>query len=107
LSFGDLASFTSTWQKGLYFYQPEVFFTRELWTRTGAHVKEHLHYAMDYELFLRFALSGAQLFAVDQILASSRQHEDQKTRHEVPMYLPTVMRILTDFRQKLVSLAQS
>ena len=106
LSFGDLASFTSTWQKGLYFYQPELFFTRDLWNRAGSHVKEHLHYAMDYELFLRFALSGARLFAVDQILACSRQHEDQKTRHDVPMYLPTVKRILSDFRQTLASLVR-
>jgi GT2 family glycosyltransferase len=106
LSFGDLASFTSTWQKGLYFYQPELFFTRDLWNRAGFHVKEHLHYAMDYELFLRFALSGARLFAVDQILACSRQHEDQKTRHDVPMYLPTVKRILSDFRHQLVCLQQ-
>lgn len=107
LSFGDLASFTATWQKGLYFYQPELFFTRDLWTRAGAHVKEHLHYAMDYELFLRFSLSGARLYAVDQIFASSRQHEDQKTRHDVPMYLPTVRRILTDCRQQLVSLVRT
>ncbi|MEA5442678.1 glycosyltransferase family 2 protein [Cyanobium gracile] len=106
LSFGDLASFTSTWQKGLYFYQPELFFTRDLWIRSGSHVKEHLHYAMDYELFLRFALSGARLYAVDQVLACSRQHEDQKTRHDVPMYLPTVKRILSDFHHKLVSLQQ-
>lgn len=101
LSFGDMASFTSTWQKGLYFYQPELFFTRDLWNRAGSHVKEHLHYAMDYELFLRFALSGARLYAVERILGCSRQHEDQKTRHDVPMYLPTVRRILSDFREKL------
>lgn len=106
LSFGDLTSFTSTWQKGLYFYQPELFFTRDLWNRAGSHVKEHLHYAMDYELFLRFALSGARLYAVEQILACSRQHEDQKTRHDVPMYLPTVKRILSDFRLQLVCLQQ-
>lgn len=106
LSFGDLASFTSTWQKGLYFYQPELFFTRDLWNRSGSHVKEHLHYAMDYELFLRFALSGARLYAVNQVLACSRQHQDQKTRHDVPMYLPTVRRILSDFQQKLSSLVR-
>jgi GT2 family glycosyltransferase len=106
LSFGDMASFSATWQRGLYFYQPELFFTRDLWIRAGAHVKEHLHYAMDYELFLRFALSGADLYAVHQILAASRQHEDQKTRHELPMYLPTVRRILTDFHQMLLPLVR-
>jgi GT2 family glycosyltransferase len=106
LSFGDLASFTSTWQKGLYFYQPELFFTRDLWNRAGGHVKEHLHYVMDYELFLRFALSGARLYAVDKVLACSRQHEEQKTRHEIPMYLPTVRRVLLDFRLQLLSLVR-
>ena len=101
LSFGDLCSFSATWQRAYYFYQPEVFFTRDLWTRSGAHIKEHLHYAMDYELFLRFALAGAEVFASLQILGCSRQHVEQKTRHEAPLYLPTVARILRDFRQDM------
>ena len=101
LSFGDLCSFSATWQRAYYFYQPEVFFTRDLWTRSGAHIKEHLHYAMDYELFLRFALAGAEVFASRQILGCSRQHVEQKTRHEAPLYLPTVARILRDFRQDM------
>lgn len=101
LSFGDLAGFTASWQRSLYFFQPEVFFTRRIWDRSGAHLKEHLHYAMDYDLFLRFALAGATIFPVRRVLASSRQHSDQKTRHEVPSYLPTVERILSDFRSDL------
>lgn len=104
LSFGDMASFTATWQKGLYFYQPEVFFTRDLWRRAGSHVKEHLHYAMDYELFLRFALAGAELFATRKVLGCSRQHSEQKTRHELPLYLPTVSRLLRDFRNDMAAL---
>ena len=106
LSFGDLASFTSTWQKGLYFYQPELFFTRDLWIRAGSHVKENLYYTMDYELYLRFALCSARLYAINEVLASSRQHADQKTKHDLPMYLPTVKRILTDFHHKLRHLEQ-
>ncbi len=104
LSFGDMASFTSTWQRGLYFFQPEVFFTRDLWQRAGAHVKEHLHYAMDYEMFLRFALAGASVLAVKDVLACSRQHDEQKTRHDTPLYLPTVSRILEDFRRDFLAL---
>lgn len=104
LSFGDLASFTATWQKALYFYQPEVFFSQDLWRRSGAHVKEHLHYAMDYDLFLRFALAGADVFATRQVLGCSRQHSEQKTRHEMPLYLPTVSRILRDFHHDLAAL---
>jgi hypothetical protein len=104
LSFGDLCSFSATWQKAYYFYQPEVFFTHDLWTRSGSHIKEHLHYAMDYELFLRFALAGAEVFASRQILGCSRQHGEQKTRHDAPMYLPTAARILRDFRQDLAAM---
>ena len=104
LSFGDLCSFSATWQRAYYFYQPEVFFTRDLWTRSGAHIKEHLHYAMDYELFLRYALTGAEVFASRQILGCSRQHSEQKTRHEIPLYLPTVSRILRDFHHDLAAL---
>ena len=37
LSFGDLCSFSATWQRAYYFYQPEVFFTRDLWTLWGSY----------------------------------------------------------------------
>lgn len=97
LSFGDLASFEGAWHKGLYFYQPEVFFTRDIWERAGRHVREDLFYVMDYELFLRFALAGARLHAVRHVLGCSRRHTAQKTRHDVPMYLPSVTRVLQDF----------
>lgn len=107
LSFGDLASFAGAWQRGLYFYQPEVFFSRDIWERAGRHLRDDLFYVMDYELFLRFALAGARLHAVPQVLGCSRRHEAQKTRHEAPMYLPSVDRVLRDCAADLHALVEA
>jgi len=101
LSFGDLATFSSTWHRGLYFYQPEVFFSRDVWERSGSTVSEHLYYAMDYDLYLRFALAGAEVYASRRVLACSRQHTEQKTRSCSPLYLPTIRRIIGDFKSSL------
>jgi hypothetical protein len=106
LSFGDMASFMGSWQRGVYFFQPELFFSREIWKRAGGHVREDLYYAMDYELFLRFGLAGARVHAVAEVLGCSRRHLDQKTRHELPLYLPTIDRVLQDFAADLAVLAE-
>lgn len=107
LSFGDLASFIATWQRGLYFFQPEVFFSRDIWQRSGGLLQQHLHYAMDYDMFLRFALAGARVHAVRRLLGCSRRHVEQKTRHELPMYLPTVDRILGDMERHLLDVRRA
>ena len=94
LSFGDCIAFTGAWLKSLYFYQPEVFFSRKIWEKSGGFVREELYYAMDYELFLRFALAGATLYATKEIIGCSRIHDLQKTRAGLPNYLPAVQQIL-------------
>ncbi len=107
LSFGDMASFMGSWQRGVYFFQPELFFSRDLWQRSGGHLREDLFYAMDYDLFLRFGLAGGRVHAVPEVLGCSRRHLDQKTRHELPLYLPTIDRVLADFAADLAALAES
>lgn len=107
LSFGDLISFHSVWQQGHYFYQPEVFFSRDLWERSGAYLREDLYYAMDYEMYLRFALVGATLWHIPDFLASSRQHEAQKTQHAVPGYLPTIRSVVADFQNAFADKSSS
>lgn len=69
------------WDFGQFFYQPEVFFKRELWERAGAQLDESLHFSMDYELWLRFAQAGARLKILGVPLAQYRIHEAQKTFH--------------------------
>lgn len=105
LSFGDLAGFLGVWQKTMYFFQPEFFFTRRLWEASGGFIKHHLHYAMDYDLFLRFALAAPQLVHIPQTLAASRMHEAQKTQHQNQEYLPTIRLILREYRALVAALA--
>lgn len=65
-------------REGWSFYQPEVMFTRELWARAGGCLDEELHYVMDYDLWLRFAVAGARLQVIGQPVAQLRLHEEQK-----------------------------
>jgi hypothetical protein len=70
------------WIAGQFFYQPEVFFTRDIWQRAGGYVDTKLYYSMDYELWLRFAAQGARLHVIGRPIARYRQHADQKTSVE-------------------------
>lgn len=79
LPLNDLLDLDSGWNAGQFFYQPEVFFSRALWERAGAHVREDCYYSMDYELWCRFALASAKLHVIGAPLARFRQHPEQKT----------------------------
>lgn len=67
------------WDAGQFFYQPEVFFSRELWERAGASLREELFFSMDYELWSRFARLGATLRTLGVPLVRFRVHDEQKT----------------------------
>ena len=75
----DLLDLDSGWNAGQFFYQPEVFFTRALWEKAGAHVREDCFYSMDYELWCRFAAAAANLHVIGSPLARFRMHREQKT----------------------------
>jgi glycosyltransferase involved in cell wall biosynthesis len=79
LPLNDLLDLDRGWNAGQFFYQPEVFFSRALWERAGAYVREDCYYSMDYELWCRFALGGAKLHVIGKSLARFRQHPEQKT----------------------------
>jgi glycosyltransferase involved in cell wall biosynthesis len=59
------------------FPQPSVFFTREALKLAGV-LKENLHYAMDFELWLRMA-PHVPITLIEQHLSWMRQHDDAKT----------------------------
>jgi GT2 family glycosyltransferase len=95
----DLAgplNWRDAWERGDYFFQPEVFFSRDIWTRAGGYLRAHLYWAMDWDLWLRFALAGATVFRIPDVLAVSREHEAQKTTTE-EMYLWQIATLLTDY----------
>lgn len=100
LNLQQLLDLDGRWQQGQFFYQPEVMFTRDLWTRAGAHVGEHLHYSMDYEMWLRFAKAGAKLHAIGRPIAWFRIHEEQKTSFLESNFLPELTRCRDAFARQ-------
>lgn len=75
----DLLNLDGCWMAGQFFYQPEVFFTRNLWERAGGQVREDLQFSMDYELWVRFAWAKAHLHVIGAPIVHFRIHPDQKT----------------------------
>ncbi|MBW4464195.1 MAG: tetratricopeptide repeat protein [Pegethrix bostrychoides GSE-TBD4-15B] len=78
-----LTNLSRLWATGHFFYQPEVSFTRRLWEQVGAGLDESLTYAMDYDLWMRFAQVDARLELVSWPLAFFRNHSAQKTADQV------------------------
>jgi GT2 family glycosyltransferase len=94
----QLLDLDGSWLRGDFFFQPEVFWTRDLWQRAGGRVAEELHYSMDYELWVRFALAGARIVHVPDTLALYRVHPGQKTAGDDLPYLPELRRVAASFR---------
>jgi glycosyltransferase involved in cell wall biosynthesis len=82
-----LLDIENCWQKGEFFYQPEVFWTQDIWNRVGSRLREDLFYSMDYELWVRMAKEGAKLLHIPDALALYRVHERQKTFGDEPPFL--------------------
>jgi glycosyltransferase involved in cell wall biosynthesis len=101
LSFEDMLQFMRSWQKSNYFFQPEVFFSRRAWESSGAFLKLHLYYAMDYDLWLRMAMAGSTAMHVPDMLGSSRVHGGQKTRDD-HVYLHQLRQIMEEYLDLLL-----
>ena len=77
----DISDFDGVWQQCPgFFYQPEVFFTRNIWQKVGSSLNPFLHYALDYDLWIRMAKHDAYLYSTDAYLAIFRIHDKQKTK---------------------------
>ena len=97
LNFRHLLQFSTFWHQGYYFYQPEVFFKRQLFERIGGFLDETLYYAMDYDMFLRMSRFNPVAVQIPSILATSRRHPHQKTQLSGIDYLPSIERIVGKF----------
>lgn len=58
--------------------QPSTFFTAEIFKRVGG-INPAYNYAMDYDLFFRFALTKAKFHYINTVLAGFRVHGQSKT----------------------------
>jgi hypothetical protein len=101
LPLDELLDLDGHWKKGDFFYQPEVFWTRQLWERSGSHVDEALYYSMDYELWLRMAEQNAQIVHILDPLVLFRMHDQQKTHGGLSVFDEELKQVRDRFLQKM------
>jgi hypothetical protein len=101
LPLGLLLEMDRFWLTGSFFYQPEVFFSRDIWLRSGGKLRTDLNYILDYDLWVRMAAAGATIAHIPDFLACSRTHDQQKTTVGMP-YLPEVEWLLREYAGHLL-----
>ena len=65
--------------------QESTFWKRSLWQLAGSHMDTRLHYAGDFELWVRF-FRYARLYTVDALFGGFRYHDKQKTASGLETY---------------------
>lgn len=103
LDAADILDFMRSWERGAYFYQPEVFFSRRIWEASGGYIKKHLYYAMDYDLWLRMALAEGSAYHIPEMIACSRVHPQQKTRASAE-YMHQMAQLVEEYQDLLAAL---
>ena len=98
LPLADLLNFDGRWLKGCFFFQPEVFFSREIWQRSGGGLRIDLNYVLDYDLWLRMAAAGATIVHIPEYIACSRIHALQKTTFGETPFIPETRRLLAEYK---------
>jgi len=96
-----LLDLDGSWQVGDFFFQPEVFWTRSIWEKSGGHIDESLFYSMDYELWVRMAHNSARIVHLPDTFTLFRLHEKQKTNGEDMPFLPELRRVNAELKEKL------
>jgi len=59
--------------------QETLFWRRSIWEKVGGRLDESFHYAMDWDLILRFRDAGAKFVRLSRFLGGFRVHSAQKT----------------------------
>ncbi len=103
LGFAEHLIWSKSWAEGDYFYQPEVLFSAEIWRRSGGYLKNHLYWAMDWELWIRMGMAGATIVHLPETIGRSREHPDQKTT-SAELYLYQLKNILIEHDEVLEKL---
>jgi hypothetical protein len=100
LPLGLLLDVNRFWFTGSFFYQPEVFFSRDIWKRSGGTLRTDLNYVLDYDLWVRMAAAGATMVHIPEFLACSRTHDQQKTTVGMPN-MPEFQWLLREYSSRL------
>lgn len=99
----QVLDWSHVWEKGDYFFQPEVLFSKDIWMRSGGAIKRHLYWAMDWDMWVRMAFAGATIVRIPDVIGCSRVHDEQKTQSD-EAYLPQIQGLLDEYRQMFEAL---
>jgi glycosyltransferase involved in cell wall biosynthesis len=66
-----------------YIPQETLFWRRDIWERSGSGINENFHFAMDWDLILRFRKIGAKIVRLPRLIGGFRVHSEQKTNTNI------------------------
>ncbi len=66
-----------------YVPQETLFWRRSVWEKAGGRIDESFHFAMDWDLMVRFRDAGARFAHLPRFLGAFRVHPHQKTSAEI------------------------
>jgi len=73
--------------------QPSVFFRRSLYERLGG-INKDLHYCLDYNLWLKFYLAGANFYYLRKPLSATRVYDRTKTATGGKEFVDEILQML-------------
>lgn len=76
-----------------YVPQETLFWRRSIWEKAGGCFDESFHYAMDWDLIVRFISNGARIVRVPVFIGAFRVHDKQKTTASLEVGTTEVERI--------------
>ena len=81
--------------------QPSAFWRRALWEKAGGRLRERMHYCMDEDLWIRFALAGARPHALDAALCVRRIHALAKTATDQAGFVEDMAAIVGEYGSRV------
>jgi glycosyltransferase involved in cell wall biosynthesis len=89
--------------RSCYLPQECCFWTKQIFDKSGSSVNESYHFAMDYELWLRFLKNGAQFAAIDHVYGYFRWYPGQKSVDEWESTgVPEIAKLQTEYFGKSI-----
>jgi len=70
-----------------------MFWRRRIWERIGARLDETFHFALDWDLILRFRDAGARFARLPRFLGAFRHQPAQKSCTLLDVYYPETRRL--------------
>lgn len=90
--------FVLMYHRVLYIATAATFFRRRVFT-DGNWLNSDLHYAMDFDLFIRIAAAGYQIQHIPILLADVRVHADSKSCAKTEIMLQERSRLMREYSQ--------